>query len=51
MNEYCNFEYTVINENLESAISEVLGIISGQPGSKESRTENINMEQINTIIG
>ena len=50
MNEYCNFEYTVINEKLESAISDVLSIISGQPGSNKSRTENINKEQINTII-
>lgn len=50
MNKYRNFEYTVINENLESAISDVLGIIAGQPGSKKSHTENISKEQINSII-
>ncbi len=50
MNEYSNFEYTVINENLDSAITEVLGIIAGHPGSKKSQTEYISKEQINSII-
>ena len=50
MNAYSDFEYTVINENLDSAISEVLEIITGHPGSLKSQTEKISKEQINSII-
>jgi guanylate kinase len=50
MNEYRNFQYTVINEQLDSAINDVLEIIANHPAPHPCRTENINKEQITSII-
>ncbi len=50
MNEYQNFKYTVINERLDSAINEVLEIIANHPAPHPCQTENIDREQIISII-
>ena len=47
MRLYKRFEYTVINRNLDEAVTEVLAIIN----SHHCRTEYLNAEQIRTITG
>lgn len=47
MKEYKKFPYTVINNDLQRAVDEVLGVIMAH----SCRTENIKKEQIQNIIG
>jgi guanylate kinase len=47
MEKYCEFAYTVVNEDLDRAVTEVLAII----GAHHCRTENVNAEQMRKITG
>jgi len=47
MKEYHKFAYTVVNEDLDRAVKEVLAII----GAHHCRTENVDAEQMRKITG
>ncbi len=47
MKLFGQFEYTVVNNNLETAVNEVEMII----GSLHCRKMNLNLEQINRVVG
>ena len=47
MKLFRKFEYVVVNDNLNTAVQQVLSIIDSHP----CRTENLNKEQIATITG
>ncbi|MEW5994952.1 MAG: guanylate kinase [Candidatus Zixiibacteriota bacterium] len=52
MKQFDKFEYIVINRDLDEAVRQVLDIIEQHPSPEHPcRTDNMNVEQLRTIIG